>query len=65
MMMGFELYPHKCRNCGKTFECGKQWAYKASRGGDKFWWYCSWKCVRQWEKDHQDSRKPNMWMHKQ
>lgn len=46
-MIAFDLYPRKCKVCGKRFESGKDYAYKHRKKGKKeFWYFCSWKCLQ-------------------
>ena len=50
---GFDRMEKTCTNCGKEFvtTCG-DWAFKKYKGrGDQY--YCSWKCIRAWEKEHE------------
>lgn len=50
-MKAFDLYPHKCRQCGKRFEGSIEWAYKESKGKKKgFIYFCSWRCLREFDK---------------
>ena len=50
-MKAFDLYPHKCRQCGKRFEGSVEWAYKESKGKKKgFIYFCSWRCLREFDK---------------
>lgn len=55
--MLLDLYPHKCKQCGKYFKCSKQYVYKAGiRKG--IVWFCSYKCLRAYEtEDHGEKRK--------
>ena len=47
-----------CACCGKEFICHdpKSWVYKHyrinSRGVSKLVHFCTWGCMRRWEKDH-------------
>ena len=45
-----------CKNCGKEFEmpCG-DWAFKKYKGRSILY-FCSWKCIRAWEKVHEVSK---------
>ena len=42
------LYSHKCKQCGKDFECRAEHRYKIVRYGriDCYDWFCSWKCIQ-------------------
>jgi hypothetical protein len=44
--IAFDLYPHRCKQCGKKFEAGFDWAYKTSLGSNKYHWFCSWHCIQ-------------------
>jgi ribosomal protein L24E len=50
MKRAFDLYPHKCRNCGKKFEAGSEYVYRTETRGDHFMWFCSWKCLQEWKR---------------
>lgn len=58
-MKAFDLYPRKCKQCGKRFESCVEWAYKIERRKDWFWYFCSWKCLREYKKKvvKKDGRK--------
>lgn len=56
-MKAFDLYPHKCKTCGKKFEGGSQYAYKIEIRGSKYIWFCSWHCIREYRKTHKERRK--------
>ena len=50
-MRAFDLYPHKCKQCGKRFEGAKEWAYKdVSKGMKRAIYFCSWRCLREFDK---------------
>ena len=51
------LYPHKCKQCGKEFECRSEWAYKLPRKGrlDHFW-FCTHRCIRAYEEALQEKK---------
>lgn len=51
------LYPHKCKVCGKPFECRSEYAYKIN-GGKGFMWFCSYKHMREYEKAHEKRNAP-------
>lgn len=53
-MSGFDLYPRRCSVCGKRFECRMEWAYKEKKKQKKeaFFWFCSYKCKREYERLH-------------
>lgn len=44
----FDLYPRKCKTCGKPFESRADYAYKMERQKGKpiYWWFCSWHCLQ-------------------
>ena len=50
---GWNRMEKNCVKCGKTFEmpCG-DWAYKKYKGRG-IQYFCSWKCIREWEKEHE------------
>lgn len=48
----FELYPRKCKVCGKGFESCFDWVYKTRPTGKRWVWFCSWGCLRKYEKAH-------------
>ena len=54
-----DKYMHKCRVCGKLFfcDCADLWVYKKAYNrkkvggrGHPITWFCSWKCMREYEK---------------
>lgn len=49
-MRAFDLYKRKCPVCGKRFESGKQYAYKREHRHNNFYYFCSWHCLREYEK---------------
>ena len=51
------LFPHKCRVCGKKFECRNEYVYKIL-DGKSFAWFCSYRCMREYEKNHEKKKKP-------
>ena len=60
-MIQIGLYPHKCKQCGKKFEGRSEWVYKLEKqkGSKDYIWFCSHKCIRQYEKDHTKVKKPS------
>lgn len=50
----FDLYPRKCKECGKGFEAGVEYAYKEERqkGKGEYHYFCSWRCLRQYRQTH-------------
>ena len=51
-MIAFDLYPRKCKQCGKNFEAGKEYAYKYQKyGKKKSWYFCSWHCLREFQRE--------------
>ena len=59
-MVQIGLYPHKCGECGKRFEARTEYAYKLHRfkTSDDFIWFCSYKCLREYEKNHSRIKQP-------
>lgn len=55
------LYEHKCKQCGKHFECRSEYAYKLSKRNSTkgFHYFCSYKCLRAYEEEHSKKKKPN------
>ena len=49
MLKTIGLYKHRCRVCGKEFECRSSYAYKRGRN-DNYIWFCSWHCIREYDK---------------
>lgn len=49
--MSLDLDDRKCKFCGKVFTVlhPDRWAYKQTMG-KKYTWFCSWKCLRAYEK---------------
>ena len=50
------LWPHKCHVCGKMFECTKDYVYKILRKGGAYTWFCSYKCMRAFEKEKENGK---------
>lgn len=57
--MNYYIQSFTCECCGKKVETLflEEWAYKIrqkkSKGvKDQALYFCSWKCLRKWEKDH-------------
>lgn len=42
----------KCTMCGKDLYAGEEWAYKRRDGKGKTKWFCSYKCMREWDAKH-------------
>ena len=42
----------KCTTCGKDMYAGEKWAYKRRDGKGKTKWFCSYKCMREWDAKH-------------
>lgn len=54
MNKAFDLYPRKCKQCGKKFEAGVDYAYKHKKDSKKeYWYFCSWHCLREYTKTHE------------
>ena len=55
------LYPHKCKQCGKAFECRPEYAYKIRKAQkmDQYWWFCSHKCIRKYDEGHTNVKMPS------
>ena len=49
-MYAFNLIPHKCKQCGKKFEGTKDYAYKIGHEKKGYKWFCSWHCLRDYQK---------------
>ena len=49
-LIAFDLYPRKCKFCGKDFEACKEYAYKAEKrkGKKQYFYFCSWRCLQSW-----------------
>ena len=54
-MRAFDLYQRKCEVCGKRFESCVEYAYKVQKKKhkDRYYYFCSWRCLRQYEKNKQ------------
>lgn len=55
----------KCPQCGKTFCTGivSDWAYKArnkTKSDYPYVFFCSWKCLCAWRKEHEESMYQNL-----
>ena len=54
----------KCGCCGKEFICHdpKTWAFKKyrinNRGASKLIYFCTWGCLRKWEKELKNEQMP-------
>lgn len=55
------LYGHKCKVCGKVFECRSEYVYKIERAqsAKQFYWFCSYKHMREYEQKKADKKKPS------
>lgn len=42
----------KCAVCGKDLYAGEEWAYKRRKTGQRTKWFCSYKCMREWDAKH-------------
>lgn len=52
MIAGHEA---RCPVCRKKYWKGNEWAYKSGyTNRERF--FCSWKCLRAWEKDHPEKK---------
>ena len=60
-MKAFDLYKRKCKQCGKGFEGGVNYAYKIPYKGDLCWYFCSWHCIQAYRATHKDRRKYLYW----
>ena len=57
---GLTLSPRFCQMCGKEFyPPSADWAYK--EGKMKVKYFCSWGCLRQWEKEKDEKEKRAKW----
>ena len=43
----------KCAICGKDIYAGEDWAYKRREKSERTKWFCSYKCMRQFDAKHQ------------
>ena len=50
-MILLDLYPKKCKQCGKRFEASSEWAYKESKGHKHFLWFCSYHCIQAYRRE--------------
>ena len=50
------LHEKQCQECGKTFVCNKNWAYKGSVNS-RVAYYCSYKCMRVREREREGQRR--------
>ncbi len=49
----------KCAVCGKDMYAGEDWAYKRRTGGERTKWFCSYKCMREFDgKNGQKETRP-------
>lgn len=51
-------YERTCTRCGKQFcvTVCEEWSYYRKCGQDRLM-FCSWGCMRKWDRDHADSRQ--------
>ena len=42
----------KCAACGKDMYAGEDWAYKRRKTGQRTKWFCSYKCMREYDAKH-------------
>lgn len=61
-MIQIGMYPRKCRNCGKEFECRKEWGWKIprNRNNGTYFYFCRYSCMREYEKAKEARKKPKM-----
>lgn len=45
-----------CPICQKLFSSTGEWVYKKKTGNNGLFYYCSWKCLRKAEADHEEKR---------
>lgn len=43
------LYSHICKICGKKFECTTEYVYKRPKKHDSYFYFCSYKCLREYD----------------
>ena len=53
--IAFDLYRHKCKTCGKNFYGSAEWAYKARNKRKTFDYFCTYKCLRVYQKGREKS----------
>lgn len=53
----FDLYPRKCATCGKPFEATQEYVYREGEKHKKVYWFCSWKCLRQFRATHRQRKR--------
>ena len=50
-MTMIDLFPRKCKYCGKLFEAGKEYAYKHRKRGQRdYVYFCTWHCLQAYRK---------------
>lgn len=59
--LAFDLIPRKCKECGKSFEGGLDWAFKLGYDKKKAIWFCSWKCIQKYRSEHEIKRRKKAW----
>ena len=47
----------KCAICGKDIYAGEEWAYKRREKSERTKWFCSYKCMRQYDAKHGPKQK--------
>ena len=50
-------WPRKCKECGKKFFANDDYVYKHKRGPHDAKWFCSWSCMRKYEKEQEAKKK--------
>ena len=51
-----------CPVCGKMFICpnSRHWVYQLKQNKSLF--FCSWTCIRAWERNNSKSKEVNTWV---
>lgn len=47
-----ELRKDKCECCGRSIEVWPEWAYKICYDQDVVKYFCSWRCIQQYRREH-------------
>lgn len=50
-------WPRKCKICGKKFFANDEYAYKIKKGWKDVKWFCSWSCMRKFEREQEAKKK--------